>query len=67
MANIRAKVNAQKDLRIKSSVGANQVNKLDDIDVTNLSDGSVLVYSQSSSKWEATTVLEKQQVECGQY
>jgi hypothetical protein len=67
MTTLKAKINNQKDLRIRSAITSREINKLDDIDVSGLSDGSVLVYSANSLKWEATTLLEKQTVECGQY
>jgi len=65
--NLKAKINNQQDLRIRSSITAREINGMDDIDVAGLGDGSVLVYSTASSKWEATNLLEKQTVECGQY
>lgn len=65
--NVKSKITEQQDLRIRSSVTSRQLNRLDDVDTSNLTDGSVLVYSVESSKWEATTILEKQTVECGQY
>lgn len=64
---LRAKINNQQDLRIRSSITAREINGMDDIDVSGLGDGSVLVYSTANSKWEATNLLEKQTVECGQY
>lgn len=38
-----------------------------DVDLTQLVDGATLVYSNSSSKWHATNLLEKQIMEAGQY
>jgi len=67
MAQIKAKVNSQQDLRIRSRIEVSDVESLKDIDTSNLTDGSVLVYSSSTGKWESTTLLEKQTVECGQY
>ena len=67
MATIKAKINNQQDLRVRSAIVANEVSKLRDVDLTNLQDGAVLVYSANSLKWEATTILEKQTVEGGQY
>jgi hypothetical protein len=64
---LKAKINNQQDLRIRSSLTSREISKLDDVDMTGLDDGSVLVYSTASSKWEATNLLEKQTVECGQY
>lgn len=37
------------------------------IDKTNLSDGSLLVYDTSNGKWVATRFLEKQDISGGQY
>lgn len=64
---IKATVSTQQDLRLRSSITLRDISKMDDVDVLNLTDGSVLVYSADSSKWESTTILEKQIVECGQY
>lgn len=38
-----------------------------DLDSTNLEDGSVIIYNQSISKFETSTVLEKQNLEGGHY
>lgn len=38
-----------------------------DIDLTTLIDGATLIYSNSSQKWRATNLLEKQIMEGGQY
>lgn len=38
-----------------------------DVDITNLQDGSVLVYSTSSQKWVAQLDLDKQNVNGGSY
>lgn len=64
---IKATVSTQQDLRLRSSITLRDISKMDDVDVSNLTDGSVLVYSADSSKWESTIILEKQIVECGQY
>lgn len=37
------------------------------IDKTNLSDGSMLVYDNSNGKWITTRFLEKQDISGGQY
>ena len=36
------------------------ISNLNDVDVSTLLDGSVLVYSSSANRWQATTTLEKQ-------
>lgn len=38
---------------------------ISDVDLTNLEDGAVLVYSSASGKWVAQTILNKQQVDIG--
>ena len=43
------------------------INNATDIDRSNLSDGSVLVYKTTTSKWTSTTVLDSQDVTGGQY
>jgi len=46
-----------------SSGGGNSLN----VDYTNAQDGSVLVYSPSTNSFIATSLLEKQQINGGQY
>lgn len=66
--SLRVKTKSQDNLRIKTStISSSNISSLSDIDVTNLQDGSVLVFSTNSGKWESTILLEKQTVECGQY
>lgn len=43
------------------------LNSAYDVDLTNLGEGSLLVYSMESLKWQATKLLEKQIIEGGQY
>lgn len=47
--------------------GAATFGELRDIDLTQLGTGSVLVYNNQTNKWTATTLLEQQTVECGQF
>lgn len=47
--------------------GFSSVNAAPDIDITNLANGSMLVYNSTASKWQATKTLQNQTVECGQY
>jgi hypothetical protein len=47
--------------------GPARINSAEDLDISNLSDGSMLVYSVQTEKWTATQLLEKQTMECGQY
>lgn len=41
--------------------------QLPDVDVSNLQNGSLLVYSSAASKWQATTTLNNQILEAGQF
>lgn len=47
--------------------GTTTLNNLTDVDMTNLADGSLLMYDQPSQFWKPKTTLEKQTLECGQY
>jgi hypothetical protein len=38
-----------------------------DVDTSNLQNGSLLVYSTAASKWQATTTLDNQTLEAGQF
>jgi hypothetical protein len=38
-----------------------------DIDTSNLQNGSLLVYSTAATKWKATTTLDNQTLEAGQF
>lgn len=65
---IKATIKDQEDLRIRTSTFTNRrINEMTDIDVTNLEDGSVLVYSTNLGKWEATRTLEKQIINGGNF
>ena len=45
--------------------GLSNISSATDVDKTNLVDGAVLVYSNTTTKWTATTLLEKQTVNAG--
>ncbi len=47
--------------------GPNTLNTAADVDVTSLSDGSVLVYAASTSKWTATLNLNSQTLDGGEF
>ena len=61
------RVDGQEDLRLRSAIASREINTMDDIDVTTLTDGSVLVYKQETSKWTSTTLLNKQTVDAGEF
>lgn len=52
---------------VAGTIGPNSVPALEDVDLTNLGDGSLLIYSTATSKWTAGNLLEKQVIESGQY
>ena len=47
--------------------GAGTFSQLRDIDLTQLGSGSLLVYNTQTQKWTATTLLDQQTVESGQF
>ena len=53
--------------RVKAATSAVSVSSLTDVDSSQLGDGSVLVYSDSSQKWETINTLEKQIVNGGTF
>mgnify|MGYP006271224683 CR=1 FL=1 len=52
---------------VQGPSGPNYISTAGDVDVSNLNDGSVLVYKSSSLMWTATTTLEQQNLEGGHY
>lgn len=65
---IKATIKDQHDLRIRTSTFTKtRLANFDDVDSSNLEDGSVLVYSTEKSKWETTRVLEKQIINGGNF
>lgn len=47
--------------------GASSFSQLQDIDLAQLGAGSLLVYNTQTQKWTATTLLDQQTVESGQF
>jgi hypothetical protein len=65
---IKATIKDQEDLRIRTSTFTSRnLGDLNDIDISNIEDGSVLVYSTNLGKWEATKILEKQIINGGNF
>ena len=46
---------------------SNTISGAGDVDVSNLRDGSVLVYETESEKWKSTTLLNKQAIDAGEF
>jgi len=47
--------------------GITNISDATDVDLSNLADGSLLIYSTVASTWQAKNILEKQVVDCGQF
>lgn len=47
--------------------GAGLISELQDVDLTTLNNGALLIYNAQASKWVSSTTLEKQIVDSGQY
>lgn len=47
--------------------GTSSITYANDVDISELSNGSVLVYNSTNLRWKATKVLEQQTIECGQF
>ncbi len=47
--------------------GIQNISDAFDVDSSNKTDGSILVYSTQNQKWVSTTLLENQSVESGHY
>ena len=47
--------------------GIENLSQLLDVDSSNITNGSILIYSIQTQKWVATTQLENQIIESGQY
>jgi hypothetical protein len=46
---------------------ANSIGVMEDVDLTNLADGGLLIYDDSIKRWVAGNLLQKQVIESGQY
>jgi Flp pilus assembly CpaE family ATPase len=51
----------------KGDRGASTIAELEDVNLTSLTSGSVLVYDTNSQKWISKTLLNQQQVDCGEF
>ena len=49
------------------ATGFTTISDAQDVDSTNLENGSVLVYFTDTAKWTSTTLLSQQTVEAGEY
>jgi len=73
MADILATVATSNNVTV-SAVGiqgpsgaATTISSISDVDAGNTVDGSILVFKQLTSKWTATTILDNQDMEGGEF
>lgn len=48
-------------------VGTNSISQAIDVDATELTSGSILIYNAMNAQWKATRLLQEQTIECGQF
>lgn len=47
--------------------GVSSISQAVDVDITQLTTGSILVYNAMNAQWKATRLLQEQTIECGQF
>lgn len=47
--------------------GISSISQAIDVDITELNNGSVLIYNAINAQWKATRLLQEQTIECGQF
>ena len=52
---------------ISTAVSQRSIESLEDVNLNNLTNGSILVYQNNTSKWTATTLLNQQTMEAGEF
>ena len=50
-----------------SSIAPNTIENMLDVDLQQLSNGAILVYKTTTNKWTASTTLDAQNMEAGEY
>jgi hypothetical protein len=51
----------------QTSIAPNTIENMLDVDLQRLTDGAVLVYKNNTTKWTATTTLDAQNMEGGEF
>jgi len=66
---VNVTVPQQQSIQVTSigSVGFTKMENIIDLDLSGKSDGSVILYNQSTDKWITTTLLNKQIIEAGEF
>lgn len=54
-------------LEVYNPISIPRLGDVGDVDTTNLTTGSVLVYNQTTSRWTSTTTLSAQNMEGGEF
>jgi hypothetical protein len=68
ITNLGDPINGQDAVNLRYlNVQLESIGSFGDIDLTNLTDGSLLIYNQFTSKFEASTLLNKQDIDAGVY
>lgn len=52
---------------VQTSVPSNSIENMTDVDLQNLEDGSILIYKNATSMWTASRLLDRQNLEGGNY
>lgn len=55
--SIQVRLGSENAIKVVPSIGISKLSLLDDIDISNLGDGYVLVYNSSTNKWTSTNIL----------
>ena len=73
MSDITATVQTSTDFTVAAvgiqglSASDSNLEMLNNVDSTNLTDGSLLIYKTATSKWTASTLLDQQSMEGGEF
>ncbi len=50
-----------------STIPPNSIENMADVDLTGLTDGALLIYRNNTARWTASTLLDKQSMEGGEF
>jgi hypothetical protein len=54
---VKIRLGSENKIKVIPSIGSNTIGSLIDVDMTNATDGSILVYDSSIKRWIATSSL----------
>jgi hypothetical protein len=55
--NIKVRLGSENKIKVIPSIGAATLKALNDVDLSNLENGFILVYDSNTNKWTATNIL----------